>query len=322
MILAVSRFRVVNGTEPEVRRAFEQRPRLVDDVPGFLGMETFTDSKDPSVFVLVTRWANAATFHVWHGSDAHGRSHALIPSGLKLDPAFTRVEVLERLDDPAGEAALEVFAADATTLVARLLSRTRTTHIFAGALDGTLARCNDVAAAALGVPASAVTGRAIWGFLVEPDQATLRALLASSKRLHADVRLNFVGPSGHPYTLECALEVGEGFTLLGDPPVHQERALDGELLRLNAELNVLARENARAKRELARALEDLRKSHWHVKKFQEVLPMCLECGRVRMADARWETPAKFLKQSTDFLSHGYCPECGERLKKLLEEGSL
>ena len=35
-MLAISRFRVANGMEKEVREAFRNRPRLVEDAPGFL----------------------------------------------------------------------------------------------------------------------------------------------------------------------------------------------------------------------------------------------------------------------------------------------
>jgi len=94
VILAVSRFRVANGMEPEVREAFRNRPRLVEDAPGFLGMEVFTDQDDPSVFYLHTRWTDPSSFRAWHTSDAHKRSHAGIPKGLRLDAAFTQLTLL------------------------------------------------------------------------------------------------------------------------------------------------------------------------------------------------------------------------------------
>ena len=85
MILAVSRFRVANGMEAEVRRAFRRRPRRVDRVVGFQGMEVFTSADDPAVFHLVTRWVDEECFRAWHNSDEHNASHELIPNGLKLD---------------------------------------------------------------------------------------------------------------------------------------------------------------------------------------------------------------------------------------------
>ena len=94
MILAISRFRVANGMEAEVREAFRNRPRLVEDAPGFLGMEVLTDRDDPSVFYLHTRWTDAKSFRAWHTSDAHKRSHAGMPKGLRLDAAFTQLTLL------------------------------------------------------------------------------------------------------------------------------------------------------------------------------------------------------------------------------------
>jgi len=99
MILAVSRFRVANGMEADVARAFRERPHLVDDQPGFLGMEVFTGPKDPAVFHLVTRWTDEGSFLLWHHGDQHRLSHQSMPRGLKLDPVFTSLQVLERLED-------------------------------------------------------------------------------------------------------------------------------------------------------------------------------------------------------------------------------
>jgi heme-degrading monooxygenase HmoA len=43
MVLIISTFKVANGMEAAVRQAFLDRPGLVDDAPGFLGMEVVTD---------------------------------------------------------------------------------------------------------------------------------------------------------------------------------------------------------------------------------------------------------------------------------------
>lgn len=98
MILVISRFRVQNGLEGQVRAAFLARPHLVDSVAGFLGMETFTASTDPALFYLVTRWTDEASYQCWHRSEQHHRSHRGIPKGLKLDASFTQVVLLERID--------------------------------------------------------------------------------------------------------------------------------------------------------------------------------------------------------------------------------
>ncbi len=97
MIVALSRFRVANGMEGSVADAFLNRPRLVEHAEGFLGLEVFTDSSDASVFYLSTRWSTESAFRRWHSSDAHHASHKGIPKGLKLDPAFTQLLIMEPL---------------------------------------------------------------------------------------------------------------------------------------------------------------------------------------------------------------------------------
>jgi heme-degrading monooxygenase HmoA len=97
MILALSRFKVANGLEDSVARAFLNRPRLVEHAEGFLGLEVFTDSSDASVFYLSTRWTTESAFRQWHSSEAHHASHKGIPKGLKLDPAFTQLVIMECL---------------------------------------------------------------------------------------------------------------------------------------------------------------------------------------------------------------------------------
>ena len=87
MILALSRFKVANGLEDCVARAFLDRQRLVESAEGFLGLEVFTDSNDASVLYLSARWTTESAFRQWHAIEAHHTSHKGIPKGLK-PPAF------------------------------------------------------------------------------------------------------------------------------------------------------------------------------------------------------------------------------------------
>jgi response regulator RpfG family c-di-GMP phosphodiesterase len=64
---------------------------------------------------------------------------------------------------------------------------------------------------------------------------------------------------------------------------------------------------------LAQAIDDLRDSHWLLRRIQNVLPICAYCGKVRVAEAHWQSVEDFLRENSDFLSHGVCPDC---LKKL------
>lgn len=97
MYMAISRFKVANGIEESVADAFRNRPRLVDQVSGFVDMEVYCPVDDASEFWLLTRWENEAAFLAWHHSDAHKASHQGIPKGLKLDPKATFVRHFHRL---------------------------------------------------------------------------------------------------------------------------------------------------------------------------------------------------------------------------------
>jgi heme-degrading monooxygenase HmoA len=99
MIIVNTRFRVINEMGDAVQNAFASRPQPVDSVPGFLGREVFHEAGDPAILHLVTRWTDRTSFDAWDGSENQRSSHSSIPQDLKLDPGFTRVEVLERLPD-------------------------------------------------------------------------------------------------------------------------------------------------------------------------------------------------------------------------------
>ena len=60
---------------------------------------------------------------------------------------------------------------------------------------------------------------------------------------------------------------------------------------------------------LKAAYDNLDNSFWHLRKIQEVLPICINCGKVKTADSSWEDVVSFLKSNSKFLSHGYCPQC-------------
>ncbi|MFN3323861.1 MAG: antibiotic biosynthesis monooxygenase family protein [Bryobacteraceae bacterium] len=95
----MSRFKVANGMEAEVREVFRNRPRLVEGAAGFLGLEVYTDADDPAVFYLLTRWTDATSFHAWYSGPMHKLAHEGIPGGLRLDSSYTQVHVLERVAD-------------------------------------------------------------------------------------------------------------------------------------------------------------------------------------------------------------------------------
>ena len=67
----------------------------------------------------------------------------------------------------------------------------------------------------------------------------------------------------------------------------------------------LEREN----RWLERTVDQLRRSSDVLGRIGEVLPICLECGKVKNREAVWQDVARYLAESGLPLSHGYCPTC-------------
>jgi heme-degrading monooxygenase HmoA len=317
LIVAVSRFRVANGIEHEVRDAFMARAGLVDGYPGFQGIEVLADARDTALFVLLTRWQDEESFHSWHRSEAHRRSHKGIPRGLKLDPSFTEFRVMESvpLDGPGESEAVEA----ARGFLARYLLESETIHLVVAHVDGRVLWCNAGMAAGLGFEAASATGQPLSRWLVDSDASRLRALvLGGPSAAPQRLLLNFLhGAEQAPYTLTCTVQVGQsGFVLAGEPVVRDERSLREELVHLNNELSTALREKERARRALEAAKEELERNYWHLKKIQEVLPICMYCGKVKTGEAHWEDVVEYLKRNSLFLSHGLCPDCGRKFENV------
>ncbi len=262
MIVALSRFKVVSDMALEVRVAFQERPHLVDDVPGFLGMEVFTDDKQASDFYLLTRWTDRESYTAWHASPAHHKSHSGIPKGLKLDPSFTQISILQRIPPTNRRDNLERAVADAAPLIASYLGNASAAHFLLCETDGTIDACNTACAAALKVDADTLLGQPIWDCLVAADAQALRGQLHTGKRvLHEKRLINFVDRDRAPYSVEAHIDIQPGyFVLIGERPLRQEAALQEEMLRLNNELATISRENIRKSRALGKALAELKEA--------------------------------------------------------------
>jgi signal transduction histidine kinase/heme-degrading monooxygenase HmoA len=258
MIVAISRFRVKNGMEEAVSKAFLERPHLVDTVPGFLGMEVFTDLADASVYYLVTRWSDVKSFREWHSSESHHQSHHLIPKGLKLDASMTQVVEAERLES-GRPLSLEESTADASPFLASFLRTSDTIHFISATLDGTIRVCSPAVARALRRTAQEVVGTSVWDMLTDADADALRARVADPRRRFDErMLLNFVEAEFRPFSLQCQVDVQpDGFVLIGERRITQESALQAELLQLNNELSVMSREHARKSRMLERSSREL-----------------------------------------------------------------
>jgi signal transduction histidine kinase len=243
MILAVSRFRVANGVEDDVRQAFLDRPRLVDGWPGFLGLETFTRADDPALFYLLTRWTSPTACRQWHRSALHRESHRGLPKGLRLDPTFNELVELERVARSPDDDMYHLTA-DAAALLATYLADSRVVHLVQIAGEGTIVAANRAFAAHVGGDQS-VLAQPLWRYLTEPDVKRLRAILGGA-RGEERTNLNFTDPDGAPFTLECVIRVAaDGALIVGEPFYDEERRLQRQLLSLNEELATLARDRQR-----------------------------------------------------------------------------
>jgi signal transduction histidine kinase/heme-degrading monooxygenase HmoA len=245
MILAVSRFRVANGLEQDVTAAFADRPRLVDAWPGFLGMETFTETSDVTMFLLVTRWTDRGSFHSWHGSTAHRDSHKWMPKGLRLDPSCTQLVEWDRI--PAGGAPdATAVAMDGVAAMGAYLDQTRVVHMVRIALTGEIEMMNAAMASHLGL-ARAPVGGSLFEYLTESDGALVRERLSAPSNAPNPVNLNYCDARGEPFTLSSHLTVyPDGCLAIAEPVYADEQQLQRQLVELNEELAGLARQRQRS----------------------------------------------------------------------------
>lgn len=218
-------------------------------------------------------------------------------------------------------------------LFQRLLETTSTTEYVRVGPGGEITGVNAAFSRHVGRSPDELVGEQLSEFLTAMDAARLEGWLSGGDLPDRREPVNFVTASGVPFTLLCLLDHnGDGLRLLGEPDTTGDRTAAEELMLLNNELATVARERARRERELERtrqrleaAIEELETSYWHLQKIQEVLPLCMRCGKVKTDEARWQTVVEYLKDNEIFLSHGYCPSCTElvfREHGLTEESSI
>ena len=97
MFIALSQFTVSNNMIAEVKKAFVQRPHLVDDAPGFIRLEVISPVDNQDEIWLLTYWLDEQSFKNWHHSHLYHDSHKGIPKGLKLVPKSARLRFFEHI---------------------------------------------------------------------------------------------------------------------------------------------------------------------------------------------------------------------------------
>jgi heme oxygenase (mycobilin-producing) len=93
--VALSRFTVANGMTAEVKRAFVDRPHLVENAPGFVRLDVISPFDNPDEIWLITYWTDEESYRAWHRGHTYKGSHAGIPKGLRLDPSATGIRTFE-----------------------------------------------------------------------------------------------------------------------------------------------------------------------------------------------------------------------------------
>ncbi len=69
--------------EEEVKVAFKNRLKYVDNAEGFIGLSVLRPKENSAEFWLITHWETEEHFHHWH-KHHKSASHQGIPKGLKL----------------------------------------------------------------------------------------------------------------------------------------------------------------------------------------------------------------------------------------------
>lgn len=210
----------------------------------------------------------------------------------------------------------------------RVLEESSRVVFLHGSVDGSLAAVGAGAAHTIGRPAEGLTGMPIGALVAEHDRPRLLRMISGDDPVPAgSFRLNFVDAAASPHTFDCRLRVAGGeFVLFGEPDEGPARELQDRLIEAHNELATTTRELARGNRELQETrarleatLGELNSSYWHLRRIQEVLPICLDCGKVKSGESGWQEIVAYLKENAPFLSHGYCPDCAGRLLDTLED---
>jgi heme-degrading monooxygenase HmoA len=74
-VIKINAITVPEGSGDELARRFAARAGAVDDQPGFLGFELLQPTDGRTQWLVVTRWADEASFEAWVNSPAFGHGH-------------------------------------------------------------------------------------------------------------------------------------------------------------------------------------------------------------------------------------------------------
>jgi diguanylate cyclase (GGDEF)-like protein len=255
----ISRFRVREGLEDEVRDAFESRPRLVEKAAGFRGYDILVDADDPTVFLLLTRWSDEESFRAWERGATHLQSHKMIPKELKLDASLTSVTVGTSIQGRANVQTMNAAIGSRSLELSHWLMESDAVLAFLLGSDGTIRERNRASHRMF--PASPVQGFGgkIWDYLTCSDALRLQQRLADTGEPQG-VRsaLSMTDAKRNAITLETGvIRLDGAVLLLGMEENRHDAQFRSEILKLTNDLLVTMRDSARKNRELRQANETI-----------------------------------------------------------------
>ncbi|SHJ96525.1 Heme-degrading monooxygenase HmoA [Aureimonas altamirensis DSM 21988] len=100
MFIAMNRFKVVKGSEPDFESVWLNRESHLQDLPGFVEFHMLKgpDRDDHTLYSSHTVWASRADFENWTRSEAFRAAHRGAPTSKPLylgHPEFEGFEVIQ-----------------------------------------------------------------------------------------------------------------------------------------------------------------------------------------------------------------------------------
>ena len=92
MIKVIIERQIAEGMESTYEEEIRKTLGAVLGAPGYISGATFNDVDDPNRRVIITNWADLASWHQWYRSDRRREVHALLHMILQQEE---RVRVLE-----------------------------------------------------------------------------------------------------------------------------------------------------------------------------------------------------------------------------------
>jgi heme-degrading monooxygenase HmoA len=97
----MNRFKVTPGREKDFEEAFKGRSGLIDNMPGFLGLDVMRPAGDEGVFISMARWRSREDFENWTQSEEFKQAHSKRRPGMFQ--GHPQLEIFEVFDSTTEE---------------------------------------------------------------------------------------------------------------------------------------------------------------------------------------------------------------------------